>query len=524
MSPPCATRRETSRTPLRLARDSPSLDESKVSKSCGAGIDCGDDMGRSSVACPRLLQRSTGRRGGCVGRAPYRVALVDVTNCRPQSLSPRSSPVPGSAASGGVGAVGGGGGVRRGVLHVGQRSGRVDRPRPSKGSHHFLITVDSFEYYADIRVDFVSLFDSVVSYCVSIEKSSSGSRVSNHLHAYIEFSRSWLLADLVEYLTLCWPDCRYDVQSCKSPRDAKRYVSKEDWYLYTNVKTSSLHFNYQLHNWVTNTPSYRIDDPFVVANSYRYRFLEQYHSSHLKSLQRPFVGFRPLEVVKTSWCLSVALWWNDVISGFKHKRKSLFLLGPSDIGKSTFVEHMIGRENMRYVFYPGVGQFFMSGFDPLIHKVILFEEFDAKSIPLPHLKRLLEGSPYAYSVKCSSDKIIRFTGPIICVSNFYPDFASPMDSRFLFVSAHDAYYKSLSTLLVKTPPNADEVDSSRRLHQRDEVVLSSDEDQAWSECEYYSRHPSQYSTQDQEVPSPIVIQADVHAHEDVSQSSPPRAL
>lgn len=72
---------------------------------------------------------------------------------------------------------------------------------------------------------------------------------------------------------------------------------------------------------------------------------------------------------------------------------------------------------MKFVFYPGVGKFFMGGFDVMFHKVIVFEEFDIRFYKGSFLKRLLEGREYAYPVKCQNDLVMKFKGPIIFVSN-----------------------------------------------------------------------------------------------------------
>lgn len=84
------------------------------------------------------------------------------------------------------------------------------------------------------------------------------------------------------------------------------------------------------------------------------------------------------------------------------KKRQLYLWGPSNVGKSSLVESLIGKVNMKFVFYPGVGKFFMQGFDPYFHKFFLFEEFKLHFYPVNMLKRLLEGREYAYPVKCGT--------------------------------------------------------------------------------------------------------------------------
>lgn len=59
----------------------------------------------------------------------------------------------------------------------------------------------------------------------------------------------------------------------------------------------------------------------------------------------------------------------------------------------------------------------MQGFDPFFYKVTVFEEFNIQLYKGSFLKHLLEGRPYAYPVKCGSDSIFSFKGPIIFIPN-----------------------------------------------------------------------------------------------------------
>lgn len=55
-----------------------------------------------------------------------------------------------------------------------------------------------------------------------------------------------------------------------------------------------------------------------------------------------------------------------------YKREQLCLYGPTNVGKSSCVENLIGRGNTKFVFYQGVGKFFIQGFGPFIHEIIVF--------------------------------------------------------------------------------------------------------------------------------------------------------
>ena len=51
-----------------------------------------------------------------------------------------------------------------------------------------------------------------------------------------------------------------------------------------------------------------------------------------------------LYVQTKQWHLSVLDWWNDwTVNGFKHKKKQLYLWGPSNSGKTTFINNLLAR-------------------------------------------------------------------------------------------------------------------------------------------------------------------------------------
>lgn len=87
------------------------------------------------------------------------------------------------------------------------------------------------------------------------------------------------------------------------------------------------------------------------------------------------------------------------------------------MGKTSLIESLVGRANMKFEFFPGIGKFFMQGFDPEFHKIIIFEEFNINFYKGSFLKRLLEGRKYAYPIKYGLDSVFNFKGPTVFVSN-----------------------------------------------------------------------------------------------------------
>lgn len=183
-----------------------------------------------------------------------------------------------------------------------------------------------------------------------------------------------------------------------------------------------------------------------------YRFLQQVFADVKKESEVKFEGFKchPL-VYGLNWVDTICSWWNGRITTNGYKRKQLYLWGASNAGKSSFIERLVGKRNSNFIFYSDVGKFAFSDFDNVLHKIIIFEEFDIKYHCLSLLKRLLEGRTFAASVKCGPPKYIKFNGPVIFVSNYNlePDVDTAFKNRLLVVESDEEfwpYYEANSAL------------------------------------------------------------------------------
>lgn len=325
----------------------------------------------------------------------------------------------------------------------------------------FFITISILELYYSIREDFIDYFDDLISYVVAVETSKSAQKVSNHLHAFLEFANAVYVDDLREYISvICTFSDHIDVQPCRSKKSCVKYISKEDLNLVFNVKISDLHFNYRVFDWARSIAKFDHTHPFVTEHRFCYNFLAKYYKDFKKNSVGVFGSFRTVKWAWAGWALDVVVWWNRVVSSeFVFKRQCLFLYGPSNTGKTSLIEFLVGRSNMKFVFYPGVGHFFMQDFDPDVHKIIMFEEFDFRSCTLNMLKRLLEGRPFAFPVKGGCDKIISFRGPIIFVSNDCVIDDVAIQNRLFVVSAETPYWQEVKVLVpkVEDPGEAEEI-------------------------------------------------------------------
>lgn len=83
--------------------------------------------------------------------------------------------------------------------------------------------------------------------------------------------------------------------------------------------------------------------------------------------------------------------------------------------------------NHRAIYKPTNTKFPFGNFDPLLHKIIKFEDFDLKRnvMPMEQLLSLLEGAEFSADRKHSDHFSIKVKIPIIFISNVAPDVDSP---------------------------------------------------------------------------------------------------
>lgn len=334
-------------------------------------------------------------------------------------------------------------------VRVKEKLGVSRLAKRKRGGRQFFITVELLEIYEGVREDFLAWFEGVLTFCVAVEISRVSSRVSNHLHAFLEFDNDILLADMNDYVRACLDGLHFDLQACRSKKTVLKYITKEDRVPLYNCKMSMLHFNYRSYVWAKYAKRFSCEDPFVQEHRFCYKYLERLFAD-VKCVEMGQCVLKPLSYFSTYWTFQCVKWWNEKICKSVHKSKQLFLYGNSNVGKTTFVELLIGRVNLKYVFYPGVGKFFMQGYREGFHKIIVFEEFNGKFHCMSMLKRLVEGKMYAYPVKCGADALIQFKGPIMFVSNYdYEEADDAMKNRLLFVSADEAFWEVAEKVLPK---------------------------------------------------------------------------
>lgn len=357
---------------------------------------------------------------------------------------------------------------RAGLEHLPGASGIIKtREKPGR---QFMLRLN-IHLYSRVRRDLLSYFetDDLVTYVIGVERSPISDNVSHHAHVFLEFAERHYLRDVLSVAS-CITDGQCDVQACRSKKSAIKYCTKEDKFPLFNCKLSDTHFNYRVFVWASNSKMFNVTDDFVVEHRFCYRFLERYHAEMKRNSLRPFSCFNVPKTSYMGWPLEVVEWWGNMLINTDHKAPMLYLCGPSNTGKTTLIEQLIGKHNMDFVFYPSTGKFAYQSLNCDFHRIVLFEEFDYEHCNKSMLKRLLERKPFPAPVKCGLDKIIDFKGLVIMVSNDMPPNDPAIRNRLRVVIAN-----VLSKTLPPCPVPKVEVPEDLPLSP-EILVISSDEE------------------------------------------------
>jgi hypothetical protein len=232
------------------------------------------------------------------------------------------------------------------------------------------------------------------------------------------------------------------VEKCKSEKTWVKYITKQDCNpLFKGVDPNSLSFYYQAIQWARNTVEFDYSDPFILNHPQYFRLLEYLHTrvrskifaSQSQCLRPIYMVLRDDEI-ENNWHLSVLQWWNEwSINGWIHKKKQLYLYGPSNTGKTTFIHKMLGLcinpantsneyfyENQCFQPLPNEPKYAYQDYDSSIHKILKIDEFEVSEYKVSDLKKLLAGESFRANGKNQSGRVICHRNPVILISNFEP--------------------------------------------------------------------------------------------------------
>lgn len=232
------------------------------------------------------------------------------------------------------------------------------------------------------------------------------------------------------------------VETVRNVRHYLSYITKEDCspiFKGFDIR-KKLSFYFRALEWANSQKEYDVTHPFILNNPQYYRLLGKVHaackkkeafsrSKHKKLLPIKFVPNKA-----QNWHEKVLFWWNDwVINGHSHKKKQLYLFGPSNVGKTSFINRLlrdaieqhgeisdIEIENQVFSPAPNEQRFAWQSFEPKKHNIIIIDEFHIDEFNINDLKRALAGESFVVNSKYGEQKTISPKIPFILISNYPP--------------------------------------------------------------------------------------------------------
>lgn len=308
----------------------------------------------------------------------------------------------------------------------------------------FSITVS----YANITKQ--QVFDHLEQLCSSLIVAEE-SHYNGSLHHHI-FMKTYLPVELKDVKNQIYSVYQIEsdvsshgrvlIEKCKSQKSWIKYITKEDSEpLLKGVDIRALSFYCLAIEWARNTPQFKFSDPFVLNHPQYFRLLEYVHRcvrSRMNAVQAQ--SMRPYHCVlndtNRNWQGAILEWWNDwIVNGWTHKKKQLYLYGPSNTGKTTFVHKLLSNcinshqvsdpDDYKYeeqVFQPlpNEPRYAFQDYDAEVHKIIKIDEFDIREYKVSDLKKLLAGESLRINCKNQSGRVINHRNPVIFISNLEP--------------------------------------------------------------------------------------------------------
>ncbi|CAF0837382.1 unnamed protein product [Brachionus calyciflorus] len=254
---------------------------------------------------------------------------------------------------------------------------------------------------------------------------------NSHLHIYAEFLEEFIVDfdKCKRIMQWCVSDYNAHIEPCKSPRNAIKYVTKEDQRpLLKNINSEECAFHKKMMDWIKTNPTYYFYDPFICSRPNLYKLITMAHADYYKKNPIEYSACRGLkrsvlDYNNNKTKLEVQNWYNECITNWRLKFPALYLWGESNTGKTTIIfDWLLAKKvNENQIYRPPRNcQFAWGDFNPREHLVVVMDEFEFSQFDFEEWKNIVEGRMTTVRVKGRPSKTIALKCPIIMISNYEP--------------------------------------------------------------------------------------------------------
>ena len=283
--------------------------------------------------------------------------------------------------------------------------------------HKFSITISQFDgSKQDVKQFMETNFgESIEQYCIAKRKTEG---CENDILVYLktkaecEVSTDTISADMEVFA-----DKECDVQTCKSSKTCLKQITKEDNDpILKSVCVDGLALYARIHHTARHEEP-RWDHPFMMEHMKHgqtiMKMWKEARATHLGSAKvHPFVYTPDCEWQQTA--IDVI---NEYIMNPRFKQPHLYLWGPPNAGKTTFVQDIIGINEWKPALPVNyVSQFWLGSVTDQ-HHVILMDDFRKDDYKLSDLLQLLQGGWMTVQKKYEDPHEFQWRKPIIITAN-----------------------------------------------------------------------------------------------------------
>lgn len=281
-------------------------------------------------------------------------------------------------------------------------------------------------------------------YCIAQEKHVDDTM---HLHAFVQLPDETedgidrIIADEVTRSLEVWLDKGANVQACRSAKTWIKYITKEDENAILSDVSPHECSLYLQTALLAKKEKFKWNHPHVAAHANTAHVVRNMWDAFRRQHAEPVRCERvqhplPLELGEYTWMRNAINIINNYIEYPTFKKPHVYLWGPPNCGKSTFVNYLLDYMNWKPVFpLKNKSAFWLAQVDE-DHHVILMDDFRPDDYTLSDLLNLLQGGWMSRQRKGIDPESFQWRKPIIITSNVpFVELVEPLQVRLTPVLA-----------------------------------------------------------------------------------------